>query len=216
MTLPFPQVVLCATVLGVVHLAAYYAGARGLAGFTKAAPIGLLLLWVLVHEPAVGHGYRRLLAAGLLCSMGGDLLLLSRERFRAGLASFFAGHVWYACAFAASASAFVASLGWLVLLGVAAAAMLRVLWRHVARERVPVASYVAMISVMAWMSIARALTPDVPQPSGVLAALGAFVFMASDAILALDRFVRPWHGAHAAVMITYYGAQMLIAASLAR
>jgi uncharacterized membrane protein YhhN len=215
MTMPFSWVVGLGTAAGAVHLGAYYAGARRLAGVTKALPIALLLVWALGCEPAVGEGYRWLVAAALLFSMGGDLLLLSRARFRAGLASFFVGHVCYTLAFTTAGVAFVPAAGWAVLPALVAAAMLRVLWPHAPRERLPIACYVGMITVMAWTAIGRGLAAPTPQPSGLLAALGALVFMASDATLALDRFVRQWHGAHALVMVTYYAAQILLAASVA-
>jgi uncharacterized membrane protein YhhN len=77
-----------------------------------------------------------------------------------------------------------------------------------------VACYVVMIALMAWTALGRGLAPGTPQPSGMEAALGAVLFMASDTILAFDRFVRPWRFAHAAVMCTYYPAQLLIAASV--
>jgi uncharacterized membrane protein YhhN len=212
---PFAWVTALAVATGTVHLAAYYRGARLLAGLAKAVPIALLLTWVLTVEPAAAPAYRGLVATGLLFSMGGDLLLLSRARFRAGLASFFVGHVCYALAFTAGSPGFAPSPWLLVLLVAVAAVILRTLWPHVVRERVPVACYVAMISLMAWTAAGRALAPETSQPSGVLAALGALVFMTSDAILAFDRFARPWPGAHAAVMVTYYAAQILIAASVA-
>lgn len=215
MTLPFAWVVGAGAAAGAIHLGAYYAGRRALAGVAKGVPIVLLLVWVLGCDPAVGASYRWLVAAGLAFSLGGDLLLLSRERFRAGLASFFVGHVLYTLAFTTGSGDFVASpvvLAWLVVVG---GGVLRLLWVHVATERGPVACYVAMISVMAWTAMGRALAGATPQPSGALAAMGAIVFMTSDATLAIDRFVRPWRGAHAAVMVTYYAAQMLIAASVA-
>ena len=80
----FAGVAAAAVLAGGVHLRAYYAHNARLAGIAKAVPIALLLAWVLLHAPVAGEGYRRLIAAGLLFSMGGDLLL-SRERFRAGL-----------------------------------------------------------------------------------------------------------------------------------
>jgi uncharacterized membrane protein YhhN len=65
------------------------------------------------------------------------------------------------------------------------------------------------------MAARRALAPDTPMPSGELARAGALAFMASDGVLALDRFVRRFGAAHAVVMVTYYAAQTLIAASVA-
>jgi len=204
-----------ATAVGALHLLASYRRATTVARLTKAVPIALLLVWVLGHVPAVGETYRWLLATGLVFSMGGDLFLLSPAYFRAGLASFFVGHVCYLLAFTTASTGFVLSIPWMVGLVAVAAVMLARLWPYVVRERIPVACYVVMISAMALAAIGRSLAPETPEPSGRLAAMGAVVFMTSDATLAFDRFVHPWRGARAVVMVTYYAAQMLIAASVA-
>ena len=80
-------------VLGGTHLLAHYAGLESLRRVTKGLPIVVLLAAVLADPAPVGESYRRLVAAGLACSLAGDLFLLSREQFRAGLASFFVAHV---------------------------------------------------------------------------------------------------------------------------
>ena len=90
------------------------------------------------------------------------------------------------------------------------------LWPHLGRLRGPVLVYVVVIGAMAWTAARRAASPATPAPSGVLALAGALVFMASDGVLAVDRFARRFHPAHALVMVTYYAAQTLIAASVAR
>jgi uncharacterized membrane protein YhhN len=45
------------------------------------------------------------------------------------------------------------------------------------------------------------------------AATGALLFVASDATLAIDRFARPFVLSRAAVLSTYFAAQLLIAVS---
>ena len=40
--------------------------------------------------------------------------------------------------------------------------------------------------------------------------MGACFFMASDSLLAINRFVQPFDGAQAGVLSTYYAAQLLI------
>ena len=57
------------------------------------------------------------------------------------------------------------------------------------------------------------VAPLTPEPSGTHALAGALLFMTSDALLAFDRFIRPFRVADAAVMATYYTAQALIALS---
>ena len=66
---------------------------------------------------------------------------------------------------------------------------------------VPVAVYTVVIGAMlvcAWFT---------GEP---LVALGATVFVISDATLSVDRFVRPLPHAHLAVMVTYHLGQALI------
>jgi uncharacterized membrane protein YhhN len=212
--MPFAWVAWIAVLVGAVHVVADFAGARRVASGAKALPIAALIAWVVLHEPVVGDSYRRLVAAGLLFSMAGDVFLLSRTRFREGVASFVLGHVFHMLAFT-TASAFVPSWSAALVLVIFAAGMLGVLWAHVHKDRAAIACYVAMISVMAWTALGRAGAPGTPDPSGMLAGAGALLFMVSDSILAIDRFVTPWRTAHAAVMATYYPAQLLIAASVA-
>jgi uncharacterized membrane protein YhhN len=81
---------------------------------------------------------------------------------------------------------------------------------HLGRLRAPVAVYVLVIAAMAWRAAARAAAPVA---GGTLALAGAVLFMVSDGLLATDRFARPFAAADGAVMVTYYAAQTLIAAS---
>ena len=98
---------------------------------------------------------------------------------------------------------------------VVALALLAVLWPHLGPMRGPVLAYVGVICAMTWMAARRAAAPATPEPSGALALGGALSFMMSDGILAVDRFARRFDLAHAVVMVTYYAAQTLIAASVA-
>ena len=65
----------------------------------------------------------------------------------------------------------------------------------------PVAVYTLVIGAMA---ITAWFTGE------PLIALGATIFVASDATLSVTRFVRPWRHGHLAVMITYHVGQALI------
>src|SRR6266705_3141069 len=81
-----------------------------------------------------------------------------------------------------------------------AAVLIGALWRRVQALRGPVVTYVAVITAMGWQAAVRAAAPLTPEPSGMLALVGALVFMTSDAVLAFDRFIRPFRAADAAVM----------------
>jgi len=198
--------------VGATHVVAWLADRRALAAVTKAIPI--LLLAVLAWT--TGGAYARLVAAGLACSAVGDVCLLSEERFVPGLASFLVGHCFYLAAFAGTGPGLVPDWRWGIVLALLSGGLLAVLWGALpAALRGPVTVYVGVIAAMAFAATSRAATPGTPAPSGVLAATGALWFLASDAILALDRFVRPLPRAHAWVMLTYYAAQTCIAASVA-
>jgi uncharacterized membrane protein YhhN len=65
---------------------------------------------------------------------------------------------------------------------------------------------------LAWCAFAAAPGPAAAA-AATAGAIGAVTFMISDSVLAVNRFARPFAGAHAVVMVTYYAAQMLIARS---
>jgi len=199
--------------VGAVHLAAYYAGQRVIAGALKALPI--LVLAATVYG-AAGHGgasYGRIVALGLVLSAVGDVSLVFSSGFLVGLSAFFLAHLCYITAFADGAVLTPVAAGTAAGLAGFALAMLRYLWPHVRRRlRVPVTTYIGALTVMAWCAIARATAPGAGTVEAA-AAIGATSFLLSDSVLAVNRFARPFAGAHAVVMVTYYAAQMLIARS---
>ena len=70
---------------------------------------------------------------------------------------------------------------------------------------VPVALYMVVISVMLATALA---TGNVP------AAIGAALFVSSDAMIAWNRFVRPFRGADVGIMVTYHLGQAGLVLSL--
>ena len=84
--------------------------------------------------------------------------------------------------------------------------------------RVPVLAYVVVLASMAALALARQWRS--PQPGAVearsarWAAAGALLFVASDSLLAWDRFTGGLPLASVLVLSTYYGAQYAIARSV--
>lgn len=174
----------------------------------KPLATSLLVALSLLGEGADGR-YRALVAAGLALSLAGDVfLMLPRDRFVAGLASFLAAHLFYAAAFSAGISDL--HLPPALFLSIHAALLLRVLWPRLGPLKAPVAVYAAALAAMAWLAVERALAGA---PGAAPAAVGAILFVASDSALAVDRFARPLRHAPALVLGTYYAAQLLIALS---
>jgi uncharacterized membrane protein YhhN len=193
--------------LGLVHLVAYYAGWRVVAGVVKSVPV-LLLAGIVASR---GTSAAALVAAGLVFSAVGDVSLVSPRGFLAGLSAFFAAHCCYVAAFAPGVVASGTSVLAAVAIGGVAAAMLRHLWPHVGGLRGPVVVYAGVLALMAWCAVARALAS--PTTAAEAGAIGALSFLVSDGVLAHDRFARRFRAAHAVVMVTYYAAQILIARS---
>jgi len=156
--------------------------------------------------------YRALILAGLACSLVGDVfMMLPDKRFVAGLASFLVAHVCYVAAFAFASPAPAP----LLLLAAAAAigtAVTAPLWPQLGRLRLPVAVYVAALVALLWQSGGWAASTGAPNAQ--LAAAGAGLFTISDAVLAHDRFRRPFRPAQGVILSTYFAAQWLIAASV--
>jgi len=202
-----------AAVSALIHVRAEYRGPRRLVYAFKPLTTTLLLALALALRPGASGRYQAAVAVGLALSLAGDVfLMLPRDRFVAGLASFLAAHLAYVVAFSTEIGLGAAPL-LLVPAALPGAVVLALLWPTLGRLRAPVAIYVATITVMAWQAAARAWT--LRTGAAALALLGAACFVASDAMLALDRFRAPFRSARALVMATYVTAQWLIAMSVA-
>lgn len=199
-----------AALSAIVHLVAEYRGPRALAYVAKPLTTVLLVIVATLGDGADSR-YRMLIVAGLVCSLAGDVfLMLPGDRFIAGLVSFLFAHVFYIIAFTQGAA-----FGARPLLGVpffiAAEIVLAFLWPQLGKLRVPVIVYVVALVAMAWQASVRAAV--VGGTPALLAAIGAALFVVSDATLAVDRFRGKFHLAQAVIMTTYVAAQMLIAMS---
>lgn len=72
--------------------------------------------------------------------------------------------------------------------------------------------YCVLITIMLWRSLARAVATK--KSLAILCAVGAALFVISDALIAVTMFLRvPLPGARLQIMITYYAAQFAIALS---
>jgi uncharacterized membrane protein YhhN len=175
-----------------------------------AAMVGLLSVALLAGATDTGAG--RWLVLALLLGLVGDVFLLEDTpgRFVGGLAAFLVGHLAYVASFVA-VGLDRPVLGWvgaLVLL-VALVVGRRILPGAVADGGVglgvAVAVYMAVIGAMAVTGWATG------RP---LVGLGASLFVVSDTVLAMGRFVTPHRRTSVVVMVTYHLAQALIVAGL--
>ena len=204
---------LTAWLFGAGHIVARYTGHRTAAFWLKPLPIVLFAVLALLASSPVSPVYRLLILLGLLFSMTGDVLLaLPQDRFVFGLVSFLIAHLCYIAAFATRGP--LHFTWWALAIGALyGVVMVLALWPGVAIPlRAPVVVYMLVILVMGWLAVEQWLATR--DASALLAMIGALAFIASDSLLALNRFRAPFVAADAAVMLTYYAAQWLIALSV--
>jgi len=195
-----------------LHIRAEYRGPRWQVYICK--PLATTALLVLAVPSLSVHGprYQLLIILGLAFSLMGDILLmLPRDRFLPGLVSFLFAHIVYSVAFTSGIP--LGTAPWLLLpLLAATAPLLRLLWPGLGRLRVPVLIYSAAIIFMVWSAWGRGW--HLQTLGTALVAGGATLFMISDALLALNRFQRPFHSAQALIMTSYVAAQATFALSV--
>ena len=195
-----------------LHVRAEYRGPRWLVYVTKPLTTTVLLALALTALGSDGLRYQAAIATGLALSLLGDVfLMLPRDRFVAGLTSFLLAHIAYLVAFTTGTP--LGTAPWLLVPFACAGTMvLRLLWPRLGGIRAPVALYVSVIVLMASQAAARAWS--LHTTASLLAAVGAALFVASDSLLALNRFHTSFRSAQALVMGTYVTAQWLVALSV--
>ncbi|HSC84295.1 MAG TPA: lysoplasmalogenase [Pseudomonas sp.] len=176
----------------------------------KPLPIIALLLWL---RQATNGPYRNWIATGLLFSLLGDLLLeWPTDLFVFGLGAFLLAHLAYLVAYLASSRRLAP--GALLLALAASGGMFGVLASAgLGGLLLPVACYSLAIGCMLWRALARINEPALERRSAWLAALGAVLFVLSDSLIGVNRFVLPFEGAGFAIMLSYWLGQWGIAAS---
>lgn len=166
----------------------------------------------LAARPPVPASYKALILAGLLCSLAGDVALMFPDKwFDAGLVSFLAAHAFYILAFKPGpGQPFSAAI--LLPFIIFGLLMFRTLAPSLGRMKFPVLVYIAAITVMVWLAASRFIMMGGTRP--LLAFAGGVLFLASDSVLAYDRFAKKLGPAQAIILGTYFPAQLLIALSV--
>lgn len=170
-----------------------------------------LIAAALAIEPVDG-AMKVFFIGALAFSLLGDIfLMLPRNLFVAGLASFLVGHLCYIAGLQLRGQDGVWFVVGLVIVLVAVMTIGRRIVRSVRQSdepamAVPVTAYVAVISFM----LASAFGTR-----NIFAILGAGLFYASDALIAWTRFVTPKPWGRVAIMVTYHLGQIGLVLALA-
>ena len=174
----------------------------------KLIPMLLLIALAFTTKVPEKAPYYWLISIGLIVCAIGDYTL---QWFIVGLSFFLTGHIFYIFAFR-STNVQKTPLYAKVLLVVYGAVMLvwiaGSLWMNGDTiMAIAVTFYIAVILTMGWMSFRTGST---------LAIIGALMFIASDSILATNKFMFTVAFSHELIMFTYYGAQFLLMLSIAQ
>ncbi|HYG60301.1 MAG TPA: lysoplasmalogenase [Symbiobacteriaceae bacterium] len=209
---------------GFVYLLAATWSVKWLVYLLKPGTMALIILLAamgLGSHPAPGYAWAIL--AGLLFSLAGDIfLMLPRNLFVPGLASFLVAHLYYIYAMWMALP--VRLTVWDLPTGLAMGGYALWMSRRLAagmkergQERLlgPVILYIIVICVMVWRAAGTLFQPCPLPVSPVLIAVGAVLFGVSDSALGWNRFVRPIPARDMIVMSTYFAAQVCLALTVA-
>ncbi len=184
----------------------------GIHYFTKPL-IAFSLFALLVYHTSLKGRFSKRIGMGLLFGLIGDVLLMFNDFFIYGLISFLIGHVMYMMAFYLdyklnkginkeyTKNAVIGFFFFSILLCGG-------LWSYLGDMKIPVIIYAAAISLMGIMAFNR--FGRVNSLSFKLIAVGALLFVISDAFLAINRFMYGFRFSGIVIMATYMAAQYLI------
>lgn len=203
-------------VIFILQLSLGDSGSNGIAYFIKPCIVFSLLIVLFFTTKLKGRFHKRVFT-GLVFSLTGDILLMFAAKndsyFLYGLTAFLLGHIFYTSAFYLDfksapeldkKGARIAILCCAIL----AISFYFILRPHLGVMKLPVMSYILVISMMMMMASFR--NQRVNPESFKLIIFGAMLFLLSDAILAYNKFVQPVDHAFSWIMASYMIAQYLI------
>jgi len=172
----------------------------------KLIPMALIILLAKITRNVFSSTYKRIIVAGLFICMIADGVIYW---FLAGLITFFIGHIFFIFAFRhvsrKPVPIWAATL--LLLYGATMA-----FW--VAGSQFSAGEFILAIAIIAYILIILTMGWTAIQTRIPLAISGALLFIFSDSVLAIDRFVYDIPYRDAFVMLSYYAAQFFIAVSI--
>lgn len=186
----------------------------------KPAVMVFLFLWLYTTTGLQGHALW--FGLGILFSLLGDVLLMfpSDRFFLLGLLAFLFAHIAYVLGFRdAVANISTWSLILLVIIGINVSRLLRRIvsaMRAKGEEKLafPVIVYGTVISVMLYAAMSTIYDQSWRTSAAFFVSLGAFLFVASDVILAWNKFVSPLRNGRVWNITLYHAGQISIIAGV--
>jgi uncharacterized membrane protein YhhN len=198
----------------IIHIWGEYNGPVLLVYIFKPLTTSLIITLAALAKHPLTKRYKYAVIAGLIFSLGGDILLmLPFDLFVFGLISFLIAQLIYIYAFTQEHPC---RLAWLpTTLAVAyGVGVYLILAPGLEDMSIPVAVYILVILVMGYTAWNQ--WHQTRSRWAFLAFIGALVFILSDSLLAFNKFYQPFLAARGLTLTTYFTAQWLIARSITR
>lgn len=173
-----------------------------------------LIAYFLSETKSFNNKLDKWVVAALSFSWLGDVLLMFQEKnsffFLLGLSAFLIAHIFYIVFFHnIKSKEKVASRWWLLLpVVIYYAVLIGILYPHLADMKIPVPVYGIVISFMLLLALHMLFIGN--KNAGQWMMFGALLFIASDSVLAFNKFYQPFEAAGLIIMITYGLAQLFI------
>jgi len=172
----------------------------------KLIPMLLIILFASLQPAGENKKYKSLILIGLSVCMLADGLIYW---FIVGLITFLIGHIWYIFAFRKIKHTAIPkwTIAVLLVYGLSMVIWLAgTLWSQGDTVlALAVIIYIAVILTMGWNAF---------QSANKFVIIGAILFILSDSILAINKFIVDVPFSHALIMLSYYGAQFMFALSI--
>ena len=173
----------------------------------KLIPMVLCILIALIEKGSAIIPYKTLLTIALVFCAIGDYTI---QWFIIGLSFFLIGHLFYIGCFITTKEQRTPIWIKIILLLFGGIMMVWIggtlLKNNDTVLAIAVCAYIVVILTMGWTSY---------RTGSKFAIIGAILFIISDSILAINRFIFNIEFSHQLIMSTYYGAQILMALSIA-
>ena len=197
-----------------IYLIIILLGRQDIAWFLKPFLLPFLILAVYLHER---FSSKKILLTALTLSWIGDIILLFADKgelyFIGGLIAFLFSHIFYIVLFNKQLKIYLKKSKIIYWIGITIIiiyliGMMVLLMPYLGNLLLPVFVYAMTISIMLLFALKGFMNWHKPANSYIL--IGAIIFVASDSILAFDKFYAPIQYSSFFIMITYLTAQYLI------
>lgn len=197
-----------------IDLVAVYSNNESLRFITKPLLMPLLAIYLLLQTSSVTSALKVWIFLALFFSWLGDILLLFEERepnfFLFGLSAFFVAQVFYIVFFHnIRMREYIRGNALLLLLVIVYYSILvSVLSPYLGDMKLPVRIYGVVLSFMVMLAMHTTLGKN--KRAAIWMTTGAILFVASDSLLAFNKFFSAFDYAGLIIMVTYGLAQLFI------